>query len=161
VGSIPASNHGGRARILYLWWYASPGAAADQPGVQDWYIPLRSGVPLHQYLPGLHVSRRNPPVVFVAKTGKSLVSHGLAARFHGVLSHDLTGRVSHASKSNDLRGIPASSMRSSLSEHYIQISSVRLRWLHVGTQPTGSPPGAFCHKAKVLLKHSAQKIHIR
>jgi hypothetical protein len=39
VGSIPASNHGGRARILYLWWYASPGAAADQPGVQDWYIP--------------------------------------------------------------------------------------------------------------------------
>jgi hypothetical protein len=36
---IPASNHGGRARILYLWWYASPGAAADQPGVQDWYIP--------------------------------------------------------------------------------------------------------------------------
>jgi hypothetical protein len=40
VGSIPASNHGGRARILYLWWYASPGAAADQPGVQDWYIPL-------------------------------------------------------------------------------------------------------------------------
>jgi hypothetical protein len=42
VGSIPASNHGGRARILYLWWYASPGAAADQPGVQDWYIPLAS-----------------------------------------------------------------------------------------------------------------------
>jgi hypothetical protein len=39
VGSIPASNHGGRARILYLWWYASPGAATDQPGVQDWYIP--------------------------------------------------------------------------------------------------------------------------
>jgi hypothetical protein len=36
---VPASNHGGRARILYLWWYASPGAAADQPGVQDWYIP--------------------------------------------------------------------------------------------------------------------------
>jgi hypothetical protein len=40
VGSIPASIHGGRARILYLWWYASPGVAADQPGVQDWYIPL-------------------------------------------------------------------------------------------------------------------------
>jgi hypothetical protein len=39
--SIPASIHGGRARILYLWWYASPGAAADQPGVQDWYIPLK------------------------------------------------------------------------------------------------------------------------
>jgi hypothetical protein len=39
VGSIPASIHGGRARILYLWWNASPGAAADQPGVQDWYIP--------------------------------------------------------------------------------------------------------------------------
>jgi hypothetical protein len=40
VGSIPASIHGGRAPILYLWWYASPGAAADQPGVQDWYIPF-------------------------------------------------------------------------------------------------------------------------
>jgi hypothetical protein len=34
-----ASIYGGRARILYLWWYASPGAA-DQPGVQDWYIPV-------------------------------------------------------------------------------------------------------------------------
>jgi hypothetical protein len=45
VGSIPASNHGGRAHILYLWWYASPGAAADQPGVQDWYIPLPPSIP--------------------------------------------------------------------------------------------------------------------
>jgi hypothetical protein len=26
--------------MLYLWWFASPGAAADQPGVQDWYIPF-------------------------------------------------------------------------------------------------------------------------
>jgi hypothetical protein len=26
--------------VAYLWWYASPGAAADQPGVQDWYIPI-------------------------------------------------------------------------------------------------------------------------
>jgi hypothetical protein len=41
VGSIPASIHGGRAQTLYLWWYASPGAAADQPGVQDWYIPFK------------------------------------------------------------------------------------------------------------------------
>jgi hypothetical protein len=40
VGSIPASIHDDRARRLYLWWYASPGAAADQPGVQDWYIPF-------------------------------------------------------------------------------------------------------------------------
>jgi hypothetical protein len=48
VGSIPASNHGGRARILYLWWYASPGAAADQPGVQDWYIPFIAASGLSQ-----------------------------------------------------------------------------------------------------------------
>jgi hypothetical protein len=41
VGSIRAFNHGGRARILYLGWYANPGNAADQPGVQEWYIPCK------------------------------------------------------------------------------------------------------------------------